>query len=520
MEPFRYTRQDRILALILTILILIAGAATLTSGLPNWGDDSAAYLSEGIAIADGNFLQQTKLNNILHPADLPPEAASENLVYVWGYPLLLSAVYRLVGFDRVSYASVIWYKIPLLLSLSLLGGVLYLFYRRRFSAGVSFVCACLLCLSSDLVRNLNYLYSDLPFLFFSMLAFLTMELFRERAMFPENRKTGGAVILGVLYGAVLWYTHETRLNGMTVCIAAALGHAVFLWRNRKRITRKELWIHALPYAVMALLILVSERLLLAPATSNLSVVGNAPRNMVRKNILLYRKQITDFFSGLPGFGGKYTAGLIFLACLAGMALKSFPENLHLTILLLGTLIVTATMTFYQGLRYLYNILPVFVMFAAYGFRAAWRLAAARVPLPRRLGTVFRLCAAAAVLCLPFVRTVSAGAENIRHWGETDESDVYSAQAIDMYRYIQEYVPEDRVIAFGKPRSLYLNTERVSFRTGYNGHRIEQADYYLEYRTDNSQFSREQEEAAATSKEIRYSNGLFTLYKVIPGESEG
>ena len=60
MEPFRYTRQDRILALILTILILIAGAATLTSGLPNWGDDSAAYLSEGIA----------GLTNLLSEGDL------------------------------------------------------------------------------------------------------------------------------------------------------------------------------------------------------------------------------------------------------------------------------------------------------------------------------------------------------------------------------------------------------------------------------------------------------------------
>ncbi len=519
MEPFRYSRRDRVLALILAVLILIAGAATLTAGLPYWGDDSAAYLSEGIAIADGRFQEQTELNVFLHPASLPAESSPEGLVYVWGYPLLLSAVYRLAGFDRAGYTSLIWYKIPLLLSLSCLGGVLYLFYRRRFSAGVSFVCACLLCLSSDLVRNLNYLYSDLLFLCFSMLTFLVMELFRERALSAENRKTGRNVLFGVLYGAVLWYTHEIRLNGMTVCIAAALGHAVFLWRNRKRIGRKELWIHVLPYAVMALLILVSERLLLAPATSNLSVVGNAPERLVRMRIRLYRELITDFFSDLPGFGGKTTACLLCLACLAGMARRSVPENIHLALLLLGTLIVTATTTYYQGLRYLYNILPVLVMFAAYGFREAWRLAA-RLPLPRRCGTAVRLCAAAAVLCVPLFRTACTGADNIRHWGETGEGDVYSAQAVDMYRYIQEHVPEDRVIAFGKPRSLYLNTGRVSFRTGYNGHRIGQADYYLEYRTDDPQFSREQEEAAATSKEIRYSNGLFTLYQVIPGESEG
>lgn len=63
---------------------------------------------------------------------MPEEATDGKLVYVWGYPLMLAGVYKIVGFDRVNYSSIIWYKIPLLLSLAFTGGALTLFFRRRF----------------------------------------------------------------------------------------------------------------------------------------------------------------------------------------------------------------------------------------------------------------------------------------------------------------------------------------------------------------------------------------------------
>ena len=50
----------------------------------------------------------------------------------------------------------------------------------------------------------------------------------------------------------------------------------------------------------------------------------------------------------------------------------------------------------------------------------------------------------------------------------------------MYRFIQEELLEDAVIAFGKPRALYLNTGRTSFKVGVNGHETGEADYYLRH----------------------------------------
>ena len=90
----RYCRRDWLIAVALTVVMLILGACSLTYGMPSWGhDDFAAYISEGIAISEGRLEEQTRLNYTLHPSELPDEASPDGLMYVWGYPLMLSAVF-------------------------------------------------------------------------------------------------------------------------------------------------------------------------------------------------------------------------------------------------------------------------------------------------------------------------------------------------------------------------------------------------------------------------------------------
>ena len=99
-----YSKQDWLCVLMVDLFIFLMVMTSLTVGVNSWGDDFAAYISEGISIADGTFQEQTKRNYLMHPSDLPKEANASGLVYVWGYPLLLSAVYKVVGFDRVDYS--------------------------------------------------------------------------------------------------------------------------------------------------------------------------------------------------------------------------------------------------------------------------------------------------------------------------------------------------------------------------------------------------------------------------------
>ena len=131
MNSYKYTVRDYIAALLVTVFVLLTGIPSLTTGVPEWGDDFAAYINEGIAIAEGDFHELTIKNYTMHPSTYSAEASDDGLVYVWGYPLFLAGIYKMVGFDRVDYSTVIYYKIPSLLALSLLGGVQVLFYRRK-----------------------------------------------------------------------------------------------------------------------------------------------------------------------------------------------------------------------------------------------------------------------------------------------------------------------------------------------------------------------------------------------------
>ena len=114
MSSNKFSNKDWLLAAFLFLLVLFLSACSLETGLANWGDDHSAYISEGIAIAEGRFDEQTKINYYYHPSALPAEAEDNTLIYAWGYPLHLAVIYMLVGFDRVQYSSIIYYKIPTL----------------------------------------------------------------------------------------------------------------------------------------------------------------------------------------------------------------------------------------------------------------------------------------------------------------------------------------------------------------------------------------------------------------------
>ena len=523
--PFRYTRRDWLIAALLTAALLLAAAGTLRPGLADWGDDSAAYLSEGIAIADGTFREQVKKNYILHPSALPGEAGPEGLVYVWGYPLMLSAVYRLVGFDREAYSSILWYKMPLALCLALTGGVLYLFYRRRFSEGVSAVLSAAMCLYADLYENMDSLYSDVPFLFFSILTLFLTEVFAESAR-PGGRSGGDpgerksrakSLALAVLFGAALWFTRETRLSGTAVCAAAALGHAVILRRDRTGAGRGGRWVHAIPYLVLLALVLVSERILLAPATSNLSDVGSADPAEIPGNIRYYAVHLLHFLKAFSGTGSNLVGVLLAGAALLGVVRKGITENIHLTLLFVGTFAADVLLPYWQGLRYMYNVLPILLMYTAYGLQFLWRRLGKAVGAPSFVRSGVRLCAAVLLLFMPLLTVLRLGAENLTHQDRRGDEDVYSAEAIDMYRFIRRNVPADSIIAFGKPRSLYLNTERMSVRPGVNGHTVSQADYYLESEVNHALLNAGRiARAMGTPMTEVYSNRLFTLYTVDKG----
>lgn len=505
----KYLVRDWIISIVLTLSMLLFVGMQLTRGSSSWGDDFAAYITEGISISDNRFDEQIKLNHFLHPSPMPEEAADGELVYVWGYPLFLSIVHRIAGFDTINYTSVIYYKIPSLIAFSLTIGVLYLLYRRYFSCGTSLLLVLFFAVSGNFVDTINMMYSDIVFLFFSTLSIWLNECFLDG--FRNKAKTGTQLLLSLLLAIAMWLCYETRFNGQTIVILAAVATAIMLFENRSTLKKREVIISLLPYALFFLMKWISEAVL-APATSNLSDLGNGSTSTILKNILFYGK-VTCGYLGMGDTGVGLWAGFFFcLLLIAGFFKDGFKsKNLPLSILIVGTYVVLILLPYQQGLRYIYNILPFLILYVALGARFLFSVIKER----GKTKNVLKFAAgAAAALFLIFVYSakVSDGVENIRNHRQGKTTDVYSSYAIEAYRFIQEQTSEDEKIIFFKPRALYLNTGRISFVPDMNGHEFEEADYFLHYKHGTGMQKRIIDKHSDDLVCI-FQNQKFTLYKI-------
>jgi len=72
-----YNRRDWLTAVALTLVIAILAACAVTTGVPDWGDDFAGYMNEGMAIADGRF--QESPGTVLFDSGTSPKGLCRQL---------------------------------------------------------------------------------------------------------------------------------------------------------------------------------------------------------------------------------------------------------------------------------------------------------------------------------------------------------------------------------------------------------------------------------------------------------
>lgn len=488
------------LAAFLIVLLVFTLALFSIDNSCYWGDDFAAYISQGIAMAEGRLEEQAGLNLKMHPSPLPTEAkARGELVYVWGYPLILSGIYKLVGFDRVNFGSIFFYKLPSVLALALLAAVLFFFYRRRFGFKLSFLLALLFCCCSEMFDFLNTVYSDMIFLLLAMTSLLLCELFIEK------KKTYLAVLLGIC----LWFMYEVRLNGVSIVLCCVLAQLIAVISSRRAPDKLATIKSTLPYIIFAALMILS-RILIPAATPNTSDIGSGMNaaaffgnlktygdlighwlGLLWNSILInplysvLRRFVPVTFESFKMLR-DILVGVSLVFCALGIIYESKRNNLHLSILVVVYIIIASTLPYTQGLRYIYPLLPLILMYSGY---AIVKIGEVFSKLPQRMydtGTWILLCICCLFVIYPHASSALKGEKGVRELESiSSASDIYmqnaySEDAIELYRYIQSETDEDAVFAFFAPRALYLNTQRVAVRPGVNEHRIEDADYYLQY----------------------------------------
>lgn len=525
-----YCRADFWIAAFLILATLVVCLLRIDSG-HSWGDDFAAYLNEAIAIADGRLEEQTRLNLFMHSSKSAfLQEVETSLTYVWGFPLLLVPIYRLFGFDRVTYSTLIYFKLPSVVFTALLAGVLYAFYRRRFGMCMSAVVSLLFVLDAKVLTFTNKILTEMPYIFFQMLSLLLVEM-HEYSATPRRK-----LLVGCALGLSLWATYIIRLNGVTVVLSCALCSLIGAWRERRAPLAYQLF-RVLPYALFGLLLWLSYQVLPVP-TSNLSDLGqNTETNVFQSYIHLLSNWASSFFTG-GSTGIFYSEALpwaFLLLLLLGIFLVGLRKDFHITTLLVGSFIGVCTLDYNQGYRYLMPLSPLILLFVGYGFQWLSRyISPYHAQATRHMFTFFTYALPVMAATLVLLTSLNNGIERFQHRGkELPSNNAYSIEAVDMYRYINSETPPDSVIAFFKPRLLYLNTQRVSYylhtpqeyqEYSYGPyhdleHDSQYADYFLLYQDDEKSDLRNIEQLLADSGStdelvLVRTNKSFDLYQRI------
>ena len=333
----------RMLLPIIVTLSLIIGASALTRG-HQWGDDFAWYILQAKSILSGStdeFMEQSAFTNGQSTTHLGP------LAYPWGYPLILTPVYAVKGISPLAL------KLPGLFFYAGFLVCLYLLMRDRLSSTESLLIVSLFAFNPLLLQFLDQILSDIPFLFFSTLSLYLMTRPGERSI-PHH----------VLIGAAIFFTTFLRVTGILLLGSFLIVEFFRLLKHRNdRIAAMGMIRHtAIVCFTFALLWVLNLVLFPSGGESYFSQYAQLIET-ARRFAPAYFNLFSLFFGDAQGW--KYLYYIVLIFFLLGAWTRRKQEPIFLLFFFLWML-VHITYPYWQGARYIFPLLPIFIYFAFQG----------------------------------------------------------------------------------------------------------------------------------------------------------
>jgi hypothetical protein len=477
--------SNKILSVIILTSIII-GACTLTRG-HQWGDDFAWYIFQAKSIVNGTtdeFMEQSIFTNRQSTQHLGP------LAYPWGYPLILAPVYAIKGISPLAL------KLPALFFFAGFLVCLYFLTRERLTQTESLLLVALFAFNPLLLQFLDQILSDIPFLFFSTLSLLLM---------TQEGKRG--ISHYALIGASIFFTTILRVTGILLLGCFLIVEFFKLLKNRKDRTTAIKIIQNSFIICLAFTLLWVLNILLFPngGESYLSQYSGLFET-AKAFAGTYFNVFSQFFGEANGWRYLYYFVLVFF--LLGAWERRKQETVFLLFFVFW-LMVHITYPWWQGPRYIFPLLPIFIYFAFQGMKFVMS------KLPERFYKTsqtafygFWLLTAGIFL---FTSTRSAYV-NMRN-GRTINGP-FDPYSMEVYNYIKEETPPDSVIVFFKPRVMVIMTEHPAiFSTECD--RMYKGDYLVLSRKvgENQQITPEAIGACNLPLEQVLKNNRFIVYRI-------
>jgi len=421
---------------VLALLLAVGGwyLATLREG-HDWGDDFSMYIHHAKNLVEGRPYQET--GYLFNPANpiAPPTCPPV-------FPVLLAGVYAGYGMNLTAMKAAV--------TLSFLVGLfmIWLVFQRQASPGRALAVAALVGFNPLFWAFKDQILSDFPFLAFAYATLFCMlrvqdpARTRDALVPPPSRfyveggipPTAGWALAAGLVG---YLAYGTRSVG-AVLFMAMIAADVLASRRVSRVTLMAL----APFAGL----LVLQNLWIHSDQPLLAQFGNSPARMW-SHFSYYGKELRDLWKN--GYSG-FIMRAVFLT-VNGLGIMGYLIRLRrratvLEVFPLFYLAIILSWPYYQGIRYLFPVIPLYLFYALEG--------AAVVADFGRL--VIRKRAVAALLVVLFGSY--AARYTTLDYGPLPEG-IARPEAQELFAAVRERTPEDAIFIFAKPRALSLFTGR-------------------------------------------------------------
>jgi hypothetical protein len=498
--------------LTIALIMLIASIMSISrySTGQFWWDDFASYLLQAGAILNGSMAEFTAENGRAIAQSTYPVGPA---AYPWGFPLLIAPLYAVAGL------SISAYKLVNTLAFAAFLGLFYAYARRRFNLPLSAALVAVLAFNPILLKASDLIQADFTFLLLTTAALLLLDL-------PKLNAPGKIILGGLIFSAFF-----VRTNGILL-LGPLLLLDLLQWRTQPR---PELRLTSLPYLTFFTLFLLSLFLFPGGQSSYLNhyELFFSPNRLI-ENFIFYLILPGWLFDGLPL--QQLIFALTGLAATWGILQKNRAEPHALAFCLL-TLGIFITWPERQGLRFIYPILPFYLVFAAHGLndiisrtlpkhRPSTSLRSAqgwvlpfdfglRPPLRTgywKLSTAFFSTLALLSLLITFQQA------NWRLFTREEINGPFDPVSAEMFAYIRENTAAESTLIFFKPRLMKLMTDRYTILIE-DCARIGEADYLIIHEKQERNGQIHPDEIKTCNPEIGlqvvFKNQRFTVYQVGP-----
>jgi 4-amino-4-deoxy-L-arabinose transferase-like glycosyltransferase len=473
--------------LVIIAISLILGVSLLTRG-HIWGDDFASYVMQAESILDGTtdeFVEHNSFTIFESSNQIGPVA------YPWGYPLILTPAYAIKGNHPLTL------KLPGLFFYAGFLPCLFLLMKTHMTSTESLLITALFAFNPLLLQFLDLIASDIPFLFFSTLALLFM-IQRERPAAWQNLALGAA-IAGAFF---------IRTTGILLLASFLAMQLIQMWNNKTdRETFKKLSTDGL-LAVGSFGILWMLYAIVFPGggESYFAQYQGFAVDTAAELTNSYFQVFRQFFGENVVWKILYPVFIVFF--LLGIWIR-FKDDLVFILFFIFWMVVLITWPFWQGPRFIFPLLPIFIYFTFVGMKFILeKLPAKHAHLGQWAHYGFWT-----LIAILFLITSSTNAYVNLQSGRAINGP-YDDVSKEVYRYIQDETSEDSVIIFFKPRAMRLMTSRDSIlSTDCEG--ILKGDYLVLSRKvgKNQQIPPEEIDACNLPLSEVLKNNRFIVYKI-------